>query len=808
MKIFRLSLEDRLLQAIKKDSLEDAESLLAVGANVNYKKGGNTPLLFALIKNNVKMVALLLSWGASLNDSTDWTYGANVNAPLCIAIEHNNIDMVRLLSNKGANVNYFYKGMTPLLHAVIQDNLPMVKCLIKCKANPNISCFDDRLALIEAVKKQNILMIKALLKRANPNLFTSEGSALSLAISMENQEIVKLLLEKVDVNDSIHGVAPILFAVRQQHNELIRVLVDAQADVNQESDATTPLIYAINRNDTERVQLLLQLRADPKKGKYFPLAVAVKNTTILSLLIESGANVPEELNKTLLLAISEKQVQAVKILVQAGANPNFKCRGYTPLTLAIIKKNLEIIKFLLDNKAQVNEEDPNYEVPIMLATQLNNSYTCILLSEYNANPSIYHRDTTPLIEAIKQENLQIVEELLFMRADVNQNNSECTPLSLAVQKDQNDLVFELLKNGANANLSGNKDLLTQERQFALLSDNSDSDSFFNWEFSYETEEVSNVEVTIAPPLFEAIGNNNKALVSALIQANVDVNLPYQGISPLNYAIQKDSSLKIIQSLVTKRADVNKPSEEITPLMSAVIRNNIKLVHFLLQNGSNPNSYSKGDLPLIKTIENDDIRTASLLIKHGASPKLEDEKGRSALSCINSNKYSDHAQYQEFFFLINKTPSLLEEASSFLNRRDAAFINGSKKDKKESFHATLEVLNKTIYFLEQNSNKLFFSEKKELGNTLNNLANLFTILDTKKECQEAASGTRKLAALLGSERASSILKNFRTDSKSKKPLNSISLASSPSSIFAAPAPKRGELKLKRTQSAPLSVRSFR
>ncbi|MDO8553517.1 MAG: ankyrin repeat domain-containing protein [Candidatus Micrarchaeota archaeon] len=64
-----------------------------------------------------------------------------------------------------------------------------------------------------------------------------------------------------------------------------------------------------------------------------------------------------ELNKLLLASVNEGNVLATKRAINAGANVNvINIEGDSPLTIAIEKGNVKIVRLLLDNGATISKE--------------------------------------------------------------------------------------------------------------------------------------------------------------------------------------------------------------------------------------------------------------------------------------------------------------------------------------------------------------------------------------------------------------------------------------------------------------------
>lgn len=156
--------------------------------------------------------------------------------------------------------------------------------------------------------------------------------------------------------------------------------------------------------------------------------IAQNETEKLRHLIEKGqvhVNTKNERDWTLLhAAAQEEKIVTVKMLFENGADVNAVDKlGMTPLHHAVIAENIQVISLLLDKGANVNARS-NHGTPLHTAAGARN---CELIK-------LLHEDETDDAEfdAVKINNIQVIQLLLENGADVNAKNDDgFTPYDLA-----------------------------------------------------------------------------------------------------------------------------------------------------------------------------------------------------------------------------------------------------------------------------------------------------------------------------------------------------------------------------------------
>jgi len=157
--------------------------------------------------------------------------------------------------------------------------------------------------------------------------------------------------------------------------------------------------------------------------------------------------------------------EIAKILIENKANVNItNYKKQSPLQNAIQKLNIELVKLLLDNGADMKHEDENGHNALMLASThpafgKTMSNIIRLLIDNGANIDCQDKNgNTALMSTLWHS-----EVLIEKKANVNiLNNKKQSALMLAVDRDDIKTVNLLLTNGANINhqdMFGNTALL-------------------------------------------------------------------------------------------------------------------------------------------------------------------------------------------------------------------------------------------------------------------------------------------------------------------------------------------------------------
>jgi ankyrin repeat protein len=132
-------MDKALIEAIKKEDVNEVKKLLEAGADVNVKNDFDfTALMLAVLKENPDIIRLLLDNGADINEIVDYIGGYCAKTPLMFAIENEKFESAKILIEEGADVNLGSdRRGTPLIIASCKGYKETVELLVKNGADVN-----------------------------------------------------------------------------------------------------------------------------------------------------------------------------------------------------------------------------------------------------------------------------------------------------------------------------------------------------------------------------------------------------------------------------------------------------------------------------------------------------------------------------------------------------------------------------------------------------------------------------------------------------------------------------------------------
>ncbi|XP_063412377.1 ankyrin-1-like [Mytilus trossulus] len=409
-----------LFIASQKGHTDTVKLLLEKSPNVDLcDKDGCSPLCMASQKGHTDTVRLLLVKSPNI-DLCD--YGDR--SPLLLASQNGHTNIVMLLLEKNPNVHLCNNdGCSPLLLASQNGHLEIVKLLIEKNHNVDLCNNNGCSPLLVASQVEHTDVVKLLLeKNAKVDLCDKNScSPLLLACQNGHRDIVNLLLEKnpnVDLCNN-DGCSPLLLASQNGHTDVVELLLEKNPKVDLCCyKGFTPLITACANNNTSIIKLLMQHKPDTNAQTYDGGSALVfsawnENIEIIQLLLKNNADCNICAHSKTFITDTTKDCPTLEEVKQNCFNiltknaPSFVTdyvrkksvdyafdvvAGCSPLHYACFRGNIDVVRCLLDHKANINIKKENGTTPLFYACEVGHEDLVDFLLDKEANTQMYRRD--------------------------------------------------------------------------------------------------------------------------------------------------------------------------------------------------------------------------------------------------------------------------------------------------------------------------------------------------------------------------------------------------------------------------------
>lgn len=399
-------------------------------------------------------------------------------------------------------------------------------------------------------------------------------------------------------------------------------------------------------------------------------------------------------DKELLAATQVGDIKKVKKLIEMGIDINISnLEGLTPLMIA--HDNFELVKLLIDNKADINFKGQNEMTALLFAVREKKYELVNLLINNGADINIQGMEgMTALIYAVILNQKEIIKLLLNHNADITLKFGDLTALDIAfteskIEKIKDSTIETLislsakninlaelylfssnlnfieiaLKNGADINAKSSSNLTCLEM--------ASNDQLVNHIQLLIEHNAINKEIDYAgKALLFAVENKNKTIIEILLRngANTDTQ-DANGFTALMISIYYDNQ-DIFELLMKYNKDINiQNTSGETALHYAVHKSNINIIKILINiDNINLNIQNEnGDTALIFAVKLKNLEVIKLLLDSKASTIIESkdifgDEGETALTIAcrdNDLRTNDNIEIIKFILKYKCTLSRYE-----------------------------------------------------------------------------------------------------------------------------------------------------
>ena len=461
-----------LMCAAKNGYFDVIQLLIESEAKINMiDKEEKTALYHAIESRNIRIFELLFSKGAydSLNEEK--------KRDLLIHIFYKNfIEGAKFLLLKWNILNYDDTFKEELISLTVESgNFQMTELLLKHQTNVNTKNKDGKSILEIAVNNGHTKIVELLISNGvDINLKDSiQYSSLHWAIETKKLKIAKLLINAgAEVNTiNYKKETPLMSAWQKDLSEIVILLIIKGAHGNIKVNSSDYLLnYALYSNKFEIAEILIENSVDINikndDGK-FPLLCSLKRPwdkdyekaiRIFKLIISKGANIDAVTNEgqsILSYTLQRGYDIESKLLISNGADVHFKdTKGKTPFDYAIESSYDEpdVIELLL-SKGGGDISKENIDVFLKNAVFSGKTELASLFVKMGANTisfinTVLKNGNTPLIKAAYESEINTVEWLINLGADVNvkNENNGNSPLHVTCEMTEEDRVKKMLND--------------------------------------------------------------------------------------------------------------------------------------------------------------------------------------------------------------------------------------------------------------------------------------------------------------------------------------------------------------------------
>ena len=439
---------------------------------------GCTPLHIAAREGYSSTVSRLLALGCSVQ-IVDYRQ----STPLHEAAASGSLECTCLILDKDPEVDATnQQGQTPLIVASAAGHAAVVEKLLERGFSPSCTDRTGRSSLYLACKSGNEAVVNLLLEGgANPNTANAKGFTPLHVAAMKGHSAIAELLIKRDINlkaETAKGMTALLYAIANGHTEMARKLVEFGADLaEKDKEGRGPLHFAVKSKDINTVVAVVELGCEVDDVAKVGIAENTSSHSIARSSYERLYWLQRRRRQRLTKSHdpdSEDEEDAFSAPQLFPDNPQYYeysrfedeqhkdikpaekmlKGGCTPLQLAVVLGEDEIVQFLISKGADIHTKtEEGYGILHMAAWKGNTNLTGKLI-ELGCNPDEKTKEgLAPLHLAAKFGHTDVAIKLIQrgcnkeIKTASKVEPKELTPFLIAAMENNHSMIRVLAEHG-------------------------------------------------------------------------------------------------------------------------------------------------------------------------------------------------------------------------------------------------------------------------------------------------------------------------------------------------------------------------
>lgn len=440
------------------------------------------------------------------------------------AVKEDNVIAIKTLLDAGVdpNINLVKDGRDYVIYSAIGKPI-IIKLLLEHKADPNARYYDGRgwrsppSLLWRAMNKNDVESVRLLLQ------YGADIEPLNDEYQIYKPEIVKLILDYGANPNYTYSVSYDTYGTylhkimqgfeheypRERDDDKRKRIVDTEIELLKAYLVERKLKLDTNKPMSRSVKSIWSDKPLPDQevtylGMALWLALWSGNYEAVKLLLDHGAdpNLPSDGRLPLSIAIFRNNKELVDILLEKGADPNLKLKDKSsPFEDSISNNNTEIAKLFLDFMCERDKNcvgnrcssetttckgnNRNKKINLQYthnSTDLSNTLKLLLEYGYQPNNITYNEDS--ILTTI--QNVDVMK--LFLEQGADPNFGKRKPLQTAYTSENKiELVRLLLEYGADPFVNPGWDLDYYLKAFDGAKEVMDLVNEYRWKRIYQTD---------------------------------------------------------------------------------------------------------------------------------------------------------------------------------------------------------------------------------------------------------------------------------------------------------------------------------